>query len=1022
MLFTAAAYDANTQRIPFIMKRLWKAIGLISIAVLGFLWLSNVSTASESAFPLDRSLSRPTHLQGIAQLSQGQALTRTAYLPLVCSGEPTSDNPIWVHISEPAPHEIALFRHTFSLEAPLSDAEIHIFADTRYEVWLDGLWVGRGPARFSQDIREYDVHQIGDLKSGEHLIAVLVQWAPNQRRSESLSPFLQAHVQGLVDGQAHTAAHTGTEWLAHLSPAWRENAVPVHSWDLIGPTELLDLRRLPDDWMQPSFAEAEWSAAMVKDISNMAEQPRSIPLLDRVPITPTVLDAGVLSPGHVIGEIAASASTPYNLNFNISSSTIFTVGMLSELPGGAQLDGRQMAWREAGSHRPDVQIASRILSPGAHTLQFADIPSTGLTFSVSTQNTDIQTESVPLQQGIHAGRRLLLAEPISSPSRVAVHSDDKVSAEFTTSPAYIVLDLGRTVHGRLTTEVTGPSGTVIDIGWDERLWQGIHPLPYPGSLHEQWNQVDSWVLDGTSRSISTLDTRAGRYILIAVWGNGSVQLENMMVYEERYPTVQQGGFDSSNEILNQIWQVGIDSLYPNLTDAYTDTPWRERGQWWGDAYVEDHINRVAFGDTDLLRRGLVFMADAFENGKPAALAPNGSGTLLDYGMLWVQALEDYGDLTEDSELLQDLYPELQEFLEYLEAYENDSTGLLDIPANSRTVLIDWVAYSSSYGQSTAINSLYYGTLLDAARIAENIGDLNNASSWQQKANFIKQQVNTYLYDDGEHYYIATLSEEKGLQYQYSHTRQFGLSVTSLSRTDGRANDVPSPHAQAWALAYGLVPTEEESLVTVTLLESLSSDPSTPNVEIYGMFWVLKGLGEAGHISEALEIIEGYYGRLLSLGSTTWWEGFNAHLYYTASLSHGWGGSPTWFLTHYVLGARPTGPNTWEVEPAWSGIASASGTLPLNGGEVKIDWKRQNYEDAILSLSSPITTTGEIIVPFTDATTVLTMNDSVIWENDSPLIDNVTKLSDGIHISVDGGDYILQAHRDSYAAYLPLITH
>jgi alpha-L-rhamnosidase len=1021
MLFTASAYDANTQHIPFIMKRLWKAIGLISIAVLGLLWLSNVSTASESASPLDRALSRPTHLQGIAQLSQGQALTQTAYLPLVCSGEPTSDNPIWVHNSEPAPHEIVLFRHTFSVEAPLSDAEIHIFADTRYEVWLDGLWVGRGPARFSQDIREYDAHQIGDLKPGEHLIAVLVQWAPNQRRSESLSPFLQAHVQGLADGQAYTAAHTGAEWLAFLSPAWRENAVPVHSWNLIGPTELLDLRQLPDDWMQPSFADEEWPTAMVKEVSNLAEQPRSIPLLDRVPITPTVLDAGVLSPGAVIGEVAASASTPYNLNFNISSSTIFTVGMLSESLGGAQLDGRQMTWEEAGSHRPDVQIASRILSPGAHTLTFADIPSTGLTFSVSTQNTDIQTESVPFQQGIHAGRRLLLAEPISSPSQVAVHSDDKVSAEFTTSPAYIVLDLGRTVHGRLTTEVTGPSGTVIDIGWDERLWEGARPLPYPGSLHKQWNQVDSWVLDGTPRSISTLDTRAGRYILIAVWGEGSVQLDNLMVYEERYPAVQRGEFASSNKTLDRIWQVGIDSLYPNLTDAYTDTPWRERGQWWGDAYVEDHINRVAFGDTDLLRRGLLFMANAFKNGKPAPLVPNGSGTLLDYGMLWVQALEDYECLTGNSDLSRDLYPELQEFLEHLGTYEHDSTGLLDIPASSRIVLIDWAAYSSSYGQSTAINSLYYGTLLDAARIAERIGDVNNASSWRQKANFIKQQVNTYLYDDSKHHYIATLSEEEGRQYRFSHTRQFGLSEASLSRADEIVNGVPSPHAQAWALAYGLVPEEEELMVTNTLLESLSSDPSTPNVEIYGMFWVLKGLGESGHIPETLKIIESYYGRLLNLGATTWWEGFNADSYYTASLSHGWGGSPTWFLTHYVLGARSTGPNTWEVEPALSGIVSASGSLPLNGGEVKVDWKRKNYENAILALSAPITTTGEIIIPFTDVTTVITMNNSVIWENESPLIDKVTKQSDGIHISVDGGDYILQAHRDAYAAYLPLVS-
>ena len=40
---------------------------------------------------------------------------------------------------------------------------------------------------------------------------------------------------------------------------------------------------------------------------------------------------------------------------------------------------------------------------------------------------------------------------------------------------------------------------------------------------------------------------------------------------------------------------------PNMVDGYTDTPWRERGQWWGDAYVQDYINRAAFGDMALKR-------------------------------------------------------------------------------------------------------------------------------------------------------------------------------------------------------------------------------------------------------------------------------------------------------------------------------------------------------------------------------------------------------------------------------------
>lgn len=65
---------------------------------------------------------------------------------------------------------------------------MHIFADTRYEVWLDGVWVGRGPARFSKLRHEYDSLPLGTITPGEHLLAIQVQWSPNSRRSESSTP------------------------------------------------------------------------------------------------------------------------------------------------------------------------------------------------------------------------------------------------------------------------------------------------------------------------------------------------------------------------------------------------------------------------------------------------------------------------------------------------------------------------------------------------------------------------------------------------------------------------------------------------------------------------------------------------------------------------------------------------------------------------------------------------------------------------------------------------------------------
>ena len=176
------------------------------------------------------------------------------YLPLVIQPDPFSVGlPIWAHNNPPEIHEIALFRRTISLGEPLEDSALDIFSDTRYELWIDGTWFGRGPARFSRRLREYDRYSLNTLQPGEHLIAVLVQWSPNSRRSESGSPYLQAVLSGRSADGSKKTYRSDIDWKVLLTDAWRSDAALVHTWGLIGSTELLDLARLP---INPSLIRA----------------------------------------------------------------------------------------------------------------------------------------------------------------------------------------------------------------------------------------------------------------------------------------------------------------------------------------------------------------------------------------------------------------------------------------------------------------------------------------------------------------------------------------------------------------------------------------------------------------------------------------------------------------------------------------------------------------------------------------------------------------------------------------------
>ncbi|MEJ2212293.1 MAG: hypothetical protein P8129_25165, partial [Anaerolineae bacterium] len=290
------------------------------------------------------------------------------YLPFIAGASSIlEDSPIWVDDPTPDRPQVTLFRHRFALDHPVADAQLTILADTRYEVWFNGTWLGRGPARFSLARREYDLYSLGDLQAGYYVVAVLVQWAPNDRRSESLTPMLLGHIQGQGPGGRETISRTGPAWKAVASDAWQRNAALVHSWNLIGPTELLDLGQYPAGWTQPGFSDAGWPAAVPKSwalevpfyrsaswlsfdhgslpavsrpaallagtasLSAAVYRPRSIPFLEEAPMSAALIQAGQLSPGRAMVELVPPLAEPVDVPFAAGEVTTLTLETLADV-------------------------------------------------------------------------------------------------------------------------------------------------------------------------------------------------------------------------------------------------------------------------------------------------------------------------------------------------------------------------------------------------------------------------------------------------------------------------------------------------------------------------------------------------------------------------------------------------------------------------------------------------------------------------------------------------------------------
>lgn len=914
----------------------------------------------------------------VAQPAAAAQPPYTIYLPLVGDSEPFAGvAPIWAHQQPPAEHEVALFRTQVLLREGAPSAALQVFADTRYEAWVDGVFVGRGPARFSQQTREYDTVALGALAPGSHTLAILVQWAPNTRRAESTAPHLQARLVNQSTGRV-IAAPGPSAWRVRLSDAWRSGAARIHAWGIFGPSEILDLRRLPADWVRPDFNDSGWPPARPVTVPGAQLRPRSIPRLAQVPISVAVVERGLISPDAYLGELLLNGSTPASYSFVLREASVVTIRALGAggLDPGAvvRLNGAPLAWAADPSGLPDSLRSTAALDAGSHLLSAAPSATSrsAWTFTISRQ--EVLTPP-PLSQGLGAGPRTLLPTLSAQSGRVAP-TTAPLSLSFPNTPAYTILDLGRTVHGRLEAQISGPAGAVVDIGWDERLWRGQRPLPFPGSLHREWNQTDSWALDGTARRVATIDTRAGRYVLIAVWGPGPVTIEQLRVHEERYPFTLRGRFSSSSPLLNQIWQVGVDTLMSNMTDAYADA-WRERGQWWGDAHVADHINQVAFGEVALLRRGISLIEETARDGRPLVIAPSGAGhTMIDYAMLWVQSVDDYGRLSGDAELLRAQLPAIRRFLAELEGRTSPNSGLIELPPGpwQSGAYIDTLGWLDRSGQATAVNAHYYGTLQAAARIAEHIGEDAQAAAYTARAAQLREQINQSLFDPQQGAYLAARTAAGPV--------------------------APTPHAQALALAYGLPPDAEADRVADALLR-LVGPPEQPRVGSYLIFWALEGLARAGRHAEALDLIDRFYGRLLDHGAVTWWENFTADERFSESLSHAWSGSPTWFLTTHILGAQRTGPDTWRVQPAFGTLASASGSLPLASGSLRVSWRNTGCGRYTLYLNAPEATVGQVAVPLPPATARITLNGAVAWDAGRPLLGAAEAVRGAVLLDVVG---------------------
>lgn len=215
-------------------------------------------------------------------------------------------------------HEVYLdFRSPgdFALSERPHGAQLFITGDSRYKVWVNGAFVGRGPARSWPHAQQVDAYDISPhLHPGQNSIAVQL-YQPGY----SHFSYLHRAAAGLLawlECEGETTLLTDQHWRVRRNPTFSSNVERVSIYG--SGVEMRDLRRA-DDWTAPDFDASAWASARIVAPPESplwcGLQLRSAPLLrEKVALfTPTPPASGPATPRLLAGRggNAPTASDPH---------------------------------------------------------------------------------------------------------------------------------------------------------------------------------------------------------------------------------------------------------------------------------------------------------------------------------------------------------------------------------------------------------------------------------------------------------------------------------------------------------------------------------------------------------------------------------------------------------------------------------------------------------------------------------------------------------------------------------------
>jgi alpha-L-rhamnosidase len=501
-----------------------------------------------------------------------------------------------------------------------------------------------------------------------------------------------------------------------------------------------------------------------------------------------------------------------------------------------------------------------------------------------------------------AGAQRLVKESISQPT---VWRDPlctlSLGCENRADAPMLVCDFGREIHGGLQLVIRNTAGNrpaPLRVTFGESISEAIGDPNQDHAIH-QHSILVPWA------GIHEVGCTGFRFVRIEVTEPGTfVELLGVRAVTLMQPEAPIGSFESSDPLLNKIWNTSAYTLQLCMQEQLWDGIKRDRLVWAGDLHPEVMTLLNVFGAHRIVPSSFEYL----RHDTPLPKWMNGAPT---YSLWWIISLRDWWMHTADRATVEQsksyLVKLLANFLELI-----DAKGKENMPSR----FLDWATAADPVAVEVGAHALM------------RLG--------------MKAGVD-----------LCTLLEKPAL------AAKCRKAFDRLARHTPPA--VRNQQANALRVLAGLADADETNRAI------FAPDPTVGLSPFYA-YYVLEARARAGDHVGCLDLIRKYWGGMLNMGATSFWEHFDlawlrgekkptridewpvadrpcihrdfgdyCYKGFRHSLCHAWASGPAPWMTRHILGVTPAAPGFKKVNvrPHLPGIKWATGTIPTPHGAIEI---------------------------------------------------------------------------------------